>query len=135
MIFLTIPGKPIAKKRPRFVRRGNFVGAYNCQETEEGRFLLEVKRQLKGKPLEGPLSVTYYFFFPVPKGISKKKRELMLQNKIKHTKKPDRTNLEKFVEDCLNGIVWRDDAQVWSGGSCKLYAEEPRTVIEIEDAE
>jgi Holliday junction resolvase RusA-like endonuclease len=33
-LLITIPGKPIAKKRPRFARRGKFVTTYNDQQTE-----------------------------------------------------------------------------------------------------
>jgi phage terminase large subunit GpA-like protein len=38
MINITIPGPPIAKKRPKFARRGKFVTTYNPQDSEEGRW-------------------------------------------------------------------------------------------------
>lgn len=29
-----------------------------------------------------------------------------------HTKKPDGDNLEKFLNDALNGVVWQDDSHI-----------------------
>lgn len=133
---LTIPGTPIAKKRPRFFRRGNFVGAYNPQETEEGRFMWEVKNQLPADfhiiPQGKAILLRCSFFFPVPKSASKKKREEMINNFIKHTKKPDVDNCVKFVKDCLNSIVWHDDSQVVEVYARKEYNAEPSTEIKIE---
>ena len=46
-------------------------------------------------------------------------------------KKPDTTNLNKQMEDCLTGILWEDDCQVVSIKGKKLYSEEPRTHIRV----
>lgn len=134
MITITIPGKPIAKKRPRFARVGKFVKTYNDQETEEGRFLFEVQKQWKQEPLEGPLRLSCIFSMPIPKSTSKKRRALMAQGNIHHTKKPDLDNLIKFVKDCLNTVVWRDDSQVVSISASKIYHENPKTIIYIRKA-
>ena len=132
-IFLTIPGKPIAKKRPRFSRVGTFVKTYNCQETEEGRFLWEVKSQWHGQPTENPVILTCRFYMPIPKGTSKKKILMMKNNEIQHTKKPDLDNMIKFLKDCLNTVVWRDDSQVVRISAYKKYSDNPRTEMEIEE--
>jgi hypothetical protein len=50
-ITMTIPGIPIAKKRPRFMRRGKFVQTYNCQESEEGRFMWQMKSRYPHAPI------------------------------------------------------------------------------------
>ncbi len=134
MITLTIPGTPIAKKRPRFYRRGNHVGTYNAQETEEGRFLFSVQQQYKKPPLESPIVLTAFFSMPIPKGTSKKKTALMLAGWIRHTKKPDLDNLLKFVKDCLNGVVWTDDSQVWKVVAIKEYSKTPQTHIQAEES-
>lgn len=132
MINLIIKGKPLAKKRPRFVRRGKFVSAYNDQETEEGRFLWEVTQQHKEPPVEGPIILSCHFRMPIPKSTSKKRQKLMLNNEIQHTKRPDLDNLVKFVKDCLNGICWNDDSQVWHLTASKVYGIEPLTLINIQ---
>ena len=132
IVILEIPGKPIAKKRPRFVRRGNYVGTYNDQETDEGRFILEVKEQLKDHAIfDGPCRLSVKFCMPIPKSTSKKRRAMMVAGTIKHTKKPDVDNLVKFVCDCLNELVYKDDSQIYQKNSLKRYSENPRTEIAI----
>lgn len=42
--------------------------------------------------------------------------------RVPHEKKPDLDNLAKSVLDALNGIVWRDDAQVASLSMSKQIA-------------
>lgn len=131
VISLKIPGKPIAKKRPRFARRGNFVKTYNDQETEEGLFLFHVRGQWKGEPKPGAIMLQLTFVMPIPKGVSGKKRLLMNDGAIRHTKKPDLDNMIKFVKDCLNGEAWHDDSQVCFIIADKRYGETPMTLIRI----
>lgn len=128
-VVLEIPGKPIAKKRPRFARRGNFVVTYNPQEPEEGRFLFELQKQWKRGPLTNPIHLTLFFEMPIPKSTSSSKRKLMERGWIPHTKRPDLDNLIKFVKDCLNGTVYRDDSQIISLKAEKKYSNEPKTLI------
>ena len=133
MITLEVKGKPIAKARPRFARCGKFVRTYDPQETEEGRFLFEVQKQWSRPPIERPLKVRCSFDMPIPKSTSRKKTWAMIYDEIKHTKKPDVSNLLKFVEDCLNGVVWKDDSQIIYLAGGKFYSEEPKTLIMIEE--
>jgi Holliday junction resolvase RusA-like endonuclease len=126
-----IPGKPIAKKRPRFARRGKFVTTYNPQESEEGRWIAMAFDQIKA-PIEGPVALRAWFLMPIPKGTSKRKEQQMISGDIQHTKKPDLDNMLKWVKDCLNGIAWHDDAQVVKIVSAKGYSTTPSTLLEIE---
>ena len=128
---LIIPGKPIAKKRPRFARHGKFVRTYNKQETEESKFLWEVRQQINQKPLKGAISLVIRFYMPIPKSTSKKRYQLMEKALIPHIKKPDLDNLEKFVSDCLKGEAWVDDSQVVHSDTKKEYSANPRTEILI----
>ena len=132
---IIIPGKPIAQARPRFYRRGSFVGAYSAQESEAGKFILLAREYLRGvKPFEGPISLKAEFYFPVlkswPKWMKKKAEDGF---KFPHVKKPDLSNCLKFVEDCLNGITWRDDSQIYRVEAVKYYGTEPKTVLIIEE--
>ena len=130
---ITIPGKPIAKKRPRFARRGKFVTTYNCQETEEGRFMFSLMAQLREgwQPIQGPVRLEALFMMPIPTSASRKKRLDMALGNIRHVKKSDTDNLLKFLMDCANGILWKDDSQVFSIYATKFYAETPGTTITI----
>ena len=114
---MIIPDNPIAKKRPRFFHRGNFIGTYNDQKTEEGRWLFEAQKQVNLKELlSGAISLQIDFCMPITKDWSlKKQKELRDGQRFWHTKKPDLDNLVKFVKDCLNGIVWKDDSQIEIG--------------------
>ena len=139
VIKITVPGKPIAKARPRFAIRKTRSGkqyshAYNCQETEEGKFMLLVKNQLSGHELiEGAVTLFAIFHMPIPKSTSKRLSQLMREGKTKHIKKPDSDNLIKFVKDCMNGIVWKDDSQVFDVHAIKQYSDQPRTEIYINE--
>ena len=127
---ILIRGVPIAKKRPRFVRRGKFVGAYNCQETEEGRWILEAKGQVT-TCFEGPVIMLCDFVMPIPKSLRKRDVALAEAGQYYHTKKPDLDNLIKFVKDCLNGLAWRDDSQVIKLNAVKRYGRDPMTAIDL----
>jgi Holliday junction resolvase RusA-like endonuclease len=114
-----IPGKPVAKKRPRFARRGKFVTTYNDQETEEGRFLWEIKSQWKRPQIEGPVSLKANFFFDYPKSMPNK----VVASDPSYTKKPDLDNLCKFFKDVFNGTVWKDDSLVIAMSATKSYGK------------
>jgi Holliday junction resolvase RusA-like endonuclease len=134
MIFnLCIPGRPIAKARPRFARRGPYVKTYSTQQTEEGRFLFELQQQWRREPLEGALAVKIFFYMPIPQSVSKKLSFAMSNGEANHTKKPDLSNMIKFVEDCMNGLVWRDDSQIVRLVADKNYGVFAHTEIEIEE--
>jgi Holliday junction resolvase RusA-like endonuclease len=130
---LVVPGIPIAKARPRFFRRGKFVGTYNCQETEEGKFAVLCKNQIHQDPLPAGQSIqlSCRFFMPIPAGWSQKKRRELDQFGISHVKKPDLDNMVKFIKDCLNGIAWHDDSQITCLFAEKEYSYNPRTEIII----
>jgi Holliday junction resolvase RusA-like endonuclease len=127
---IIIPGKPIAKARPKFARRGKSVTTYNPQESEEGKWLTLAIGQITEK-LSGPIHLEAEFFMPIPESTSAKKRRLMLLGEIAHIKKPDLDNLIKFCKDCLNGIAWNDDAQVISINASKKYGDDAGTVLRI----
>ena len=131
-IEFTIPGVPIAKKRPRFARRGKFVTTYNDQQTEEGRWLLCARKELRknglAAPLDVPVALWINFYMPIPKSATKRQlREI--EEHPKHYRKPDIDNLLKFSLDCLNGELFKDDSLIWSVTALKGYHAEPGTYI------
>lgn len=139
-ITIEIPGKPIAKKRPRFFRRGKGVGTYNEQQTEEGRFMFAAQKQLAKHMMpiaKGiPITLGCRFFFERPKSHYRTgANEGFLKSSAPqhHTQKPDLDNLVKFVKDCLNGIAWVDDCQInmFAPGTGKEWDSENFTIITI----
>ena len=92
---------------------------------------LKIKNSLK-KRLEGALELNLIFCMPIPKSISKKKRE-QLHYVIK---KPDVDNLAKAVMDAMNNTgIWEDDSHIASLQVKKIYSEEPRCLITIREVE
>lgn len=138
-IAIIIPGKPVAKARPRFARRGEFTVTYKTDKetAEEGKFVLLARETMAKAGHQGPIprgtpvKITCAFMFEIPASFSKKRRKAL--NGQLHTKKPDLDNCIKFVKDALNRIAWEDDSQVCVYGPCvKRYAEIPGTLIIIE---
>lgn len=134
---IIVPGKPIAKKRPKFVRTATGGRAYNDQETEEGKFLLMCLESIDEK-LDGPLRMACSFVFERPKshfGTGKNAGVLKESSPEYHLKVPDVDNLLKFVCDSLNNIAYKDDCQIIKKYGSKRYAledEEAHTFIKIE---
>lgn len=60
--------------------------------------------------LSGPLLVIVHFRMTAPHSLKNWKRKA--QHMTPHAKKPDGDNLEKFLNDSLNGILWKDDANI-----------------------
>lgn len=48
--------------------------------------------------------------------------------------RPDRDKLERFVMDALEGVVWKNDAQIISGWVEKRYGKRPGVHIVVYDA-
>ena len=85
------------------------------------------------KLITGEIILGMKFYRSIPKSISKKKRVLMLENKIRPAKKPDLDNLIKGLKDSLKGVFFVDDAQIieYLNGTGKYYSETPKVEIEV----
>lgn len=94
------------------------------------RYALLVKSLIKGaRPSQTPLGVRLFFEYTPPRSWPKKKRqEAIGQPK---TSTPDLSNLIKFTEDALNGILWEDDRLITAIVASKRYSESEGTVIEV----
>ena len=127
-----IPGKIQAKQRPRF--NGKF--AYTPKETvnyENWVKACYLEKYKNHKILETRLEVHIIAYYEIPKSISKKKKQEMLEDKIRPTIKPDTDNIAKSILDSLNGIAYKDDKQIVSLKVDKYYAEVPSVSVEIKE--
>lgn len=84
------------------------------------------------KPLEGPLEAKLTAVFQVPKSWSRKKRQAALLHQLRPIVKPDCDNIIKVL-DGLNGICFKDDAQIVELSMKKVYGPEPYLEITIQD--
>jgi Holliday junction resolvase RusA-like endonuclease len=124
----TVPGVPMGKQRPR---HGNGTTYTPTKTVNYETFIKEIYATEVKQMLTGPLSLTVIAFFPIPKGTSKKKQQMMLDNEIGHTKKPDIDNILKIVMDALNSIAYTDDSQITSISGDKLFSDKPRLEVHI----
>ena len=128
-----IPGNPIAKKRPRVVRNKHtgFVHGFNPQTDDEYTFATVIKTSDPVYYDSEALKIRVTFYLPIPKSFSKKKTKEALEGALYPTKRPDVDNYLKFVLDCCNSVLFRDDSQVVTLIGRKRYSEVPKTVIEV----
>jgi Holliday junction resolvase RusA-like endonuclease len=126
---IVIPGEPIAKKRPKFARRGAFVTVYDTQKKESEAIQVYLRSQWHHRPLETPLEIEIVFYMPIPASWSKKRKEAAL--KEKHVSKIDVDNAIKKYFDDMNEIVYADDRQIYKVTAEKKYDLNPRTEIKI----
>lgn len=102
----------------------------------------EAKQQAKLEvPISNPIIITEItFVMPIPSSGyveriegGKRKRRRVNPGEY-HIGKPDIDNLFKGVTDSLSGIVWEDDSLICEvGRQAKIYGEQPRIEIEIEE--
>jgi len=136
---ITIPGEPVAKGRPRVVRRGNHTRAITPPKTVayESMVALVASEAWQGEPIapDVPVAVIIDAYFKRPKRLMRRKDPT---GAIPHTKRPDGDNVAKAVLDGLDKAgIWHDDSQVTNLTIRKWYCAmvhrtEPRTVIRIE---
>ena len=127
---IVISGAPISKARPRFTGKT----AYDSQKKAKEYQIIEVMSQKDSWVYhEGALFMSCLFKMPIPKSLSRKKRELFSESH--HSSRPDIDNMVKWVMDLLNGVAFRDDAQISILESQKIYHEEPSTFIKIFELE
>lgn len=124
MTMFSVYGDPVAKGRPKFAKRGNFVTAYTPKKTHdyEAEVALMAKAAMGSQePIEGPVAVYIHVTFAVPPSYSNKRREACLNGFERHLKKPDLDNCIKSITDGMNGIVYKDDSQITSLHATKVY--------------
>lgn len=121
-----IPGNPIPLQRAR-VGRG--MRPWDPQKAEKKQWIEFLEDQHGDRPMySGPVWIDIQFFFQVP--LTHMHRAEYLVN-TPHIYRPDIDNLEKFVLDCAQGIIFKDDCIVSRISSMKSYAIEPCTLFVI----
>lgn len=104
---------PLTPKPKASYRLSAWGGKYNpsAKGMKQVRDYVEKEMQKINQPrMKGPLLVIVHFRLPPPSTYTHAER-----NKIKtrlHHKRPDGDNLEKFLNDALNGLLWVDDALI-----------------------
>ena len=117
ILFVIVPGTPVAQPRPRAVRRGAHAGVYNPPTADAWKAaVVREMQRWAGQRISGALEVEIDFSFPRPLshfGTGRNAAKLKPSAPEDHTKRPDLDNLAKAVLDAMGDAgVFGDDAQV-----------------------
>ena len=132
-----VPGPPVAKQRARTVTRSAhgplpFARTYTPAKTENyqafvrGCALVGIRA-----PIDGPITVWLEVRLAVPGSWSEKRKRRAHGGLIAATKRPDLDNVAKSILDAVNGLAWRDDAQIVGLHVTKEYAALPGVLVRI----
>ena len=125
---VTLYGEAKPQKRPRTFKHkhsGKNV-TWSPKEGHEG-YINQLLSNRPEHPFIGAIEVEFIFYMERPKSVSVKKRPYP-------TVKPDLSNLEKFLEDAMNKTYYKDDSNIVSKISKKIYLPKnqvPKTEIII----
>lgn len=136
-ILFEVPGVPVPKGRPRFVRTGGFTRAITPPRTRsyEAEIRYAAAEAMGESPiLDGSVFVKIIAELPIPKSMSKWLHRECVDgyHMVCHTRKPDLDNIVKSVIDGIQGIVFRTDSQVSAIHAVKVYGAKPKLFVEIE---
>jgi Holliday junction resolvase RusA-like endonuclease len=115
-IKFTIPGEPRALQRARHGNGRTYDAAENKAAKAHIALLGKQAMRARNKPYDGAIKLSCIFIYPWPKSYSQKRKSQ--SNGFYKVTKSDIDNTIKLVMDALNGIAWKDDAQV-----SVIYAE------------
>lgn len=135
-IQFVVPGAPVGKGRHKTARRGKFLTHYTPEKTANYESLVAHAAHvaMAGRDLiNGPVSVEIDIRFQIPASWSQKKKSMAAKGLIFATKKPDCSNVQKSIEDGMNGVVYVDDVQIVTGSQRKRYAETPGVVVIVRE--
>lgn len=117
-----VPGTPTPLQRPRY---GVGPRPFDAQKHQKLEFKSHIEAQHGNLPFyTTPVQLFAFFFFMIPKTSSLKREEMM---HTAHTFRPDASNCLKYVEDCCEGILYRDDSIVYLAFAEKIWSDTPRT--------
>ena len=122
------------KERPRI--NTYTCTAYTPNNTKDYENLIKQYFKIKYPryiPLENRVSVKIMAYFKIPKSTTKKDKMLIEEGKLSPTKKPDIDNIVKIILDALNKMAFKDDNQITKLEIEKVYAEEEKITVRIEE--
>ena len=133
--YFEIEGKIKGKGRPRFSHYGKFVKAYTPADTASYENLIKLQFRISCGDWysELPLKMKITAIHGIVKSASKKATAKMLSGELKPTKKPDADNIVKIICDALNQVAYKDDTQVVELELKKVYGEQEKVIVEIEE--
>jgi Holliday junction resolvase RusA-like endonuclease len=131
-ITVIINGAPVAKARPRFVRKTGIAFTPSHVRKYEAHGRLAASAAMDGRPpIEVPVRIELLVELPVPASWSKRKAADAITGHIRPTSRPDTDNYIKSAFDAISGIVIGDDSQVVEIHAEKKFGIAPKMVATI----
>jgi Holliday junction resolvase RusA-like endonuclease len=127
-IIFDIPYLPTSWASPRLGQASVFSPSAKAKKD----VILLIKSLYDGDIIFDPVKVEFKFYFVPPKAIPKKYLPEYYRNERPCLVKKDCTNLQKFLEDCLQHTVIRNDSRVVKISSEKLWANKSHMLVRIE---
>lgn len=127
-----IPLRPKPKERPQ--HKGSVAYTPKATRNYEDEVRYYYDRDVGLPPTDKPVMITLCFNFSQPKGGSARNKRTMIGVRP-YSFRPDLTNIEKAIEDGLNGVAFKDDSQIVAKLSLKRYWFNSSVTITIEEME
>ena len=132
IVKFTVLGQPMTKLRPRASMRNGHAIVYTPKDTVNYENLIRYTYQSDvGEKLTGAIEMSVKAYFPIPKSVSKKQREIMATETYPCTKLKDCDNIGKIYADSINKIAYDDDKQIYKMVIEKYYSDNPRVEVEL----
>lgn len=131
-----IKERAIGKQRPRYSSqlKRMYTPTVTRSFEEKIKWYFVQKYNISLEPSTKPFTATITAVFEPAKSLSKKKKLKLIDNSI-FTHKPDADNIAKSILDSLNGLVYKDDSQVYKLSVNKKYGQENKIIVELEEME
>lgn len=125
-----VPGLPIAKGRPRFVRKTGRTYTPAATVHGERNIAQFAAEAMRGRALyDSPVELRIIACYMPPKTRTRAARALPWAG-YKQSR-PDLDNLCKAILDAGNGVIWTDDAIVAVVHCAKVYAAAPGLRVSV----
>lgn len=131
-IAFEVLGLPKPQARPRVFRMGAKIITHSPKTSWYQIVYWAAVQHRARAVLTGPLKMEITLILPLPHSWSKKKKAAAKYVSVR----PDLDNYAKAVLDAFNNAcVWNDDGQVAELIIRKIYGEEPKAIISVEELE
>ena len=126
-----ISGKIKAKQRPKFGQGRTYTPTDTVNYENYIKILYQQEcNNHFSRPVK--MVITAYFQMPASRTKTQNTLDKFLKSTPFPTKKPDADNIGKIVADSLNGIAYKDDAQIVDMQIIKKWSMENEEYLEVE---
>jgi Holliday junction resolvase RusA-like endonuclease len=126
MIQIELYGKPFPWRSSRVASK--LEKELPTEDWESAKW--QIRAQFRDQPLKGPLHLDCTFFCPIPSNTSYIRRRQMLAHMI-FPEGGESVQMQRFYEECLQGIVIEDYRSVVDISSRKRFSEKPGVLIRV----